>query len=65
MTNKYLWAEEYSRDFKELLALQGEVAKAVANQVQVKLTREEQNLLTQEKTVDPKAYEAYLKGNFF
>ncbi len=65
LTNKYLWAEEYSRDFKELLTLQGEVAKAVANQVQVKLTREEQNLLTPEKTVDPKAYEAYLKGNFF
>jgi tetratricopeptide (TPR) repeat protein len=65
LTNEYLWAEEYSRDFKELLALQGEVAKAVANQVQVKLTREEQNLLTPEKAVDPKAYEAYLKGNFF
>jgi len=58
LTNKYLWAEEYSRDFKELLALQGEVARAVASQVQVKLTREEQSLLTQEKTVDPKAYEA-------
>jgi len=65
LTNKYLWAEEYSRDFKELLALQGEVAKAVASQIHVQLTHEEQNLLTQEKTVDPKAYEAYLKGNFF
>jgi tetratricopeptide (TPR) repeat protein len=65
LTNKYLWAEEYSRDFKELLALQGEVAKAVATQIHVQLTHEEQNLLTQEKTVDPKAYEAYLKGNFF
>ena len=65
LTNKYLWAEEYSRDFTELLALQGEVARTIAGQVQVKLTREEQNLLTQEKPVNPKAYEAYLKGNFF
>ena len=65
LTNKYLWAEEYSRDFTGLLALQGEVAKAVAAQVQVTLTQKEQNLLTQEKPVNPKAYEAYLKGNFF
>jgi serine/threonine protein kinase len=65
LTNKYLWAEEYSRNFTELLALQGEVAKTIAGQVQVTLTPEERNLLTQEKTVNPKAYEAYLKGNFF
>jgi serine/threonine protein kinase/Tfp pilus assembly protein PilF len=65
LTNKYLWAEEYSRNFTELLALQGEVAKTIAGRVQVKLTPEEQNLLTQEKTINPKAYEAYLKGNFF
>jgi TolB-like protein/predicted Ser/Thr protein kinase len=65
LTNKYLWAEEYSRNFTELLALQGEVAKAIAGQVQVTLTPEELNLLTQDKPVNPKAYEAYLKGNFF
>jgi TolB-like protein/tRNA A-37 threonylcarbamoyl transferase component Bud32 len=65
LTNKYLWAEEYSRDFTELLTLQGEVAKTIAGQVQVTLTPEEQHLLAQEKTVNPKAYEAYLKGNFF
>ena len=64
LTNNYLWAEEYSRNFTELLALQGEVAKAIAAQVQVTLTQKEQNLLTQEKPVNPKAYEAYLKGNF-
>ena len=65
LTNKYLWAEEYSRSFTELLALQGEVAKTIAGQVQVTLTPEEQGLLAQEKPVNPKAYEAYLKGNFF
>ena len=65
LTNEYLWAEDYSRDFTELLTLQGEVAKTIAAKVQVTLTQEEQNLLTQKKTVSPKAYEAYLKGNFF
>ncbi len=65
LTNKYLWAEEYSRAFTGLLALQGEVAKTIAHQVQVTLTPEEQNLLTQDRPVNPEAYEAYLKGNFF
>jgi serine/threonine protein kinase len=65
LTNKYLWAEEYSRDFTDLMALQGEVAKTIAAQVQVTLTQDEQNLLTPKKTVNPEAYEAYLKGNFF
>ncbi len=65
LTNKYLWAEEYSRAFTGLMALQGEVARSIARQVQVALTQEEQKLLTLEKPVDPKAYEAYLKGNFF
>ncbi len=64
-TNKYLWAEEFSRDFRELLVLQGEIAKTIAGQVRVRLTPEEQNLLRQGRTVDPKAYEAYLKGNFY
>jgi serine/threonine protein kinase/TolB-like protein len=64
-TNKYLWAEEYARDFTGLLALQGEVAKKVASQIQVTLTREEQHSLTPERSVNPKAYEACLKGNFF
>jgi len=64
-TNKYVWADEYARDFTGLLTLQGEVAREIASQVQVTLSKEEQHLLTQEKTVNPKAYEAYLKGNFF
>jgi TolB-like protein len=65
LTNKYLWAEEYARDFTGLLNLQGEVARTVASQVRVTLSQEEQHLLTQEKTVNPDAYEAYLRGNFF
>jgi len=65
LTNKYLWAEEFSRDFTELLTLQGDVAKTIADQIQVKLTPEEQRFLTLQKIVNPKAYEAYLKGNFY
>jgi tetratricopeptide (TPR) repeat protein len=65
LTNKYLWAEEYSREFTGLLTLQGAVAKEVAAQVRVTLSPKEQNLLALGKPVDPRAYEAYLKGNFF
>jgi len=44
------------------LALQGEVAKAIAREIQVTLTPQEEALLTSSREVDPEAYEAYLKG---
>jgi TolB-like protein/Tfp pilus assembly protein PilF len=65
MTNSYVWAEEYARDFTGVLGLQGEIARTIASQIQVTLSQEEQHLLTQEKAVNPAAYEAYLKGNFY
>jgi serine/threonine protein kinase/Tfp pilus assembly protein PilF len=64
-SNNYLWAQEYKRDYKDILSLQGEVARAIAGQIQVKLTPYEQNLLSSAREVNPKAYDAYLKGKFY
>lgn len=61
----HLWAESYERDLSDVLALQAEVAHAVAREVHVKLTPQEQTGLAQVHTVDPKAYEAYLKGRHY
>jgi TolB-like protein/Flp pilus assembly protein TadD len=61
----HLWAESYERDLSDVLALQAEVAHAIAREVQVKLTPQEQAHLAQVRTVDPKAYEAYLKGRYY
>src|SRR6266568_1062355 len=60
----HLWAESYVRDLRDVLTLQSEVAQAVAREVQVKLTPQEQAHLGQVHPVDPEAYEAYLKGRY-
>jgi serine/threonine protein kinase/Tfp pilus assembly protein PilF len=64
-SNNYLWAEEYQRDFKDILLLQSEIASTIAGHIQVKLTPYEQELLSNKPQVDPQAYDAYLKGNFY
>jgi len=61
----HLWAESYERDLRHVLALQSEVARAIAEQVQVKLTPQEQAQFAQVQPVDPEAYEAYLKGRYY
>lgn len=64
-TDKHLWAESYEGDLRDTLALQKKVAKAIADQIRIKLTPHEQALLKDAKVVDPEAYEAYLKGRYF
>ena len=63
-TDTHLWAESYDRDLRDVLALQSEVAQAVARQIQVKLTPLEQARFAQVRPVDLEAYEAYLKGRY-
>jgi len=60
----HLWAESYERDLRDVLTLQSEVAQAVAREVRVKLTPQEQADIAQVRRVDPEAYEAYLKGRY-
>jgi TolB-like protein/DNA-binding winged helix-turn-helix (wHTH) protein/Tfp pilus assembly protein PilF len=64
-TDQHLWAETYERDLGDVLRLQSEVAQAVAQQVRMQLTPEQQTRLRSAPAVNPEAYEAYLKGNFF
>ena len=61
-TDEHLWAETYDRDLRDILALQSEVARAIAQEIQVKLTPKEEASLAHSRTVDPAAYEAYLRG---
>jgi TolB-like protein/Tfp pilus assembly protein PilF len=60
----HLWAESYERDLRNILALQSEVARAIAREVQIKLTPQEQAQFAQASPVDPESYEAYLKGRY-
>jgi TolB-like protein len=61
----HLWAESYERGLRDLLVLESEIARAVANEIRLKLTPEELNQLTSVAEVDPAAYDAYLKGSYY
>ena len=63
-TDRQLWAERYERNLRDILSLQGEVTTAIAREINVKLTPQEQARLASARTVNPEAYEAYLKGMF-
>jgi TolB-like protein len=62
---RHLWAESYESDVGDILALQGKLAQSIATAVQVKLTPEEQKRIAGAHPVDPEAYQAYLKGEYF
>lgn len=64
-TDRHLWAETYDRDLGDVLKLQGEVANAIAQQVRAQLTPNQQAQLRLAHTVDPAAYDAYLKGRLY
>ena len=63
-TDRHLWAEAYESDLSDVLAMQDEVARAIANEVRIKLTPQEQRRLASARTVNPEAYELYLKGRY-
>ena len=64
-TDQHVWAESYERNVEDVFALQSEVAKAIAEEIQVTLSPEEETRLTTTRQIDPAAHEAYLKGRFF
>jgi serine/threonine-protein kinase len=59
-----IWADAYERDLRDILALQGDVARAIAGQISVTLTLPEQTRLSNARPVDPAAHQAYLRGLF-
>jgi serine/threonine-protein kinase len=59
-----LWADSYERELAGILAVQSEVAREVASALALELLPDEQARLTTVRTVDPEAYDAYLKGSY-
>jgi serine/threonine-protein kinase len=60
--DRHLWADSYDRSAQDVLALQSEVARAIATQVRARVSPEETARLQNARTVNPDAYEAYLLG---
>jgi TolB-like protein/Flp pilus assembly protein TadD len=61
----HVWAQSYERDLRDILALQADVAQAIAHEVQIKLTPQEQTRLASARPVNPEAYQALLKAAYF
>ena len=62
---RYVWAQSYERESGDVIALQGELALAIAQQVRTHLSPADSSRLSGGGSVRPDAYEAYLRGRYF
>jgi tetratricopeptide (TPR) repeat protein len=65
LTDAHLWAETYDRKLTDIFAVESEIAKAIAESLQAKLTGGEQRALAVKPTTNAEAYDAYLRGLAF
>jgi TolB-like protein len=64
-SDRHLWAKTYERNLQDVLTLQDELARNIADEVRVKLTPDEKTRLSNAPVIDPEAHEDYLKGRYF
>jgi Predicted integral membrane protein len=61
-TDNHIWASNYVRDLTSVLALQGEVAQAIADEISINVTPQEQARLARARPIDREAHDLYLQG---
>src|SRR4029077_9902751 len=61
-SDSHVWAETYDRQLSDIFSVESEVAKAITDQLQAKLTGREERLIAAKPTDNPEAYDAYLRG---
>jgi TolB-like protein len=61
-TDQHLWAESYDRKLDDVFEVEGEVASAIAEQLDARLSGTEQKAMTDKPTQNAAAYDAYLRG---
>ena len=64
-TDQHIWAESYERDLRDLVALEDEVSRSIATQIQKEIAAPRAQQLATSATVSPQAREDYLKGRYF
>jgi len=64
-TDEHIWAEEYQREYRSVLAIQDEVARSIAERIEISLTPPERASLASVHPVNPEAHEDYLKGRYY
>ncbi|HYW48223.1 MAG TPA: tetratricopeptide repeat protein [Bryobacteraceae bacterium] len=63
-TRVVYWANSYERDFQDALALESDVAEAIATEIQVSIGAKDRERLRQHRPAEPQALDAYLKGRY-
>jgi TolB-like protein/DNA-binding winged helix-turn-helix (wHTH) protein/Tfp pilus assembly protein PilF len=63
-SDRHVWARSYETDVRDVVTLQGEVAQAIADQVQAALTPEERSHILRRPTESAEAYQLYLQGRY-
>jgi serine/threonine protein kinase/Tfp pilus assembly protein PilF len=58
----HLWAETFDRKLTDIFSAESDIAKGVADQLQAKLTGQEEQVIAAKPTDNPEAYDAYLRG---
>ena len=61
-TDEHLWAESYNRKLDDVFGVEGEVASAIADQLNAKLSGAEQKAVAEKPTQNAAAYDSYLRG---
>jgi len=64
-TDRHLWARSYERDPRDVITMQDEVARDIADEISVKVTSQERARLADSRPINPQAHEAYLKGLYY
>jgi TolB-like protein/Tfp pilus assembly protein PilF len=64
-SDAHLWAETFDRKLTDIFAVESEIAKTIAETLQARLTGSEKSSIAKTPTVNPQAYELYLRGKFF
>jgi TolB-like protein/Flp pilus assembly protein TadD len=65
MTGAHLWADTYDRKLTDIFAVESDIAKSIAENLQAKLTGSAKQVLASKPTENPQAHELYLKGRYF
>ena len=60
--DSHVWADSFDRKLTDIFSVESEVAKAIAEQLQAKLTGKEEQVIAAKPTDNPEAYDAYLRG---
>jgi TolB-like protein/Tfp pilus assembly protein PilF len=65
LNDAHLWADTYDRRLVDIFGVESEIAKTIAETLQARLTGSERSSIAKTVTVNPEAYELYLRGRFF